>query len=50
MLGKRKDIKDKETRMILGYGFENEPADNAKIWRQLKINRKKINSHRNSIL
>lgn len=42
MLGERKDIKDKETRMILGYGFENEPADSAKSWRQLKINRKKL--------
>lgn len=41
MLGTRKDIKDKETRMILGYGFENEPSDNAKIWRQSRLNRKK---------
>jgi ectoine hydroxylase-related dioxygenase (phytanoyl-CoA dioxygenase family) len=37
MLGIRKDIKDKLTRMILGYEFENTPSPSAIIWRQSKI-------------
>ncbi len=41
MLGERKDIKNKDTRMILGYGFENEPSESATAWRQARINRKK---------
>ena len=39
MLGVRKDIKDKDTRMILGYNYDHEPSASPKLWRKNKIPR-----------
>ena len=37
MLGIRKDIKNKDTRMILGYNYDHEPSASPKLWRKNKI-------------
>tara|TARA_B100000424_G_scaffold256373_1_gene236285 strand:- start:62 stop:922 length:861 start_codon:yes stop_codon:yes gene_type:complete len=39
-LGNKKTFK-KDVKMILGYGYENEPAYSAKLWRKNKIDKKK---------